>query len=218
MFHQQPQSPYCLLLGNGAYPESSVCKRLIAGANLLVCCDGGANYAFQNGITPHLIIGDLDSIHDDVQNHFAIQKIPFITLKSQERNDLEKSLQYIKGHHSCTYFVLLGFLGFRDDHSYATLQIIEKQETTAQFQIFSKTAEYLFLPPGRYQFQFPVNQHLSLFPAPIAENLTTGGLKWNLFQETLAGGSRGLSNVVTRSDVQISFDNGKLLLIHPFIS
>lgn len=216
MLYQLPKSPYCVILGNGEYPHISICKNLIAGANLTVCSDGGANFALQNELIPDLIIGDLDSIHDQARQHYTDLKVLITALRSQELNDLEKSLNYITDRYSFNSFVLLGFLGLREDHSYATLQIVEKQTSPAVFQVYSKTAEYLILPPGDYEFHFPVKHPLSVFAMPEAGNLTTTGLKWNLSGATLSRGSRGLSNISTKSAVHFSFDSGKILLIHLF--
>ncbi|MCK4715464.1 MAG: hypothetical protein KAT54_01530, partial [Candidatus Marinimicrobia bacterium] len=65
--------PICILFGNGDYPDQKLCNQLLQSTNFIMCADGGANYAFRHGITPDLIIGDLDSIKDAALNYF-IQK------------------------------------------------------------------------------------------------------------------------------------------------
>lgn len=215
MNKQLPQSPYCVLLGNGEYPQKSLCRKIIKGAELIICSDGGANFAKGFGIVPHLIIGDLDSIGNESREYFKNLNVPILSINSQMENDLEKALNYIGENYSCDNMVLLGFLGLRDDHSFATLQIIEKYQQPAIFHIYTKKSEYIALPPGTHSFNFPTNQTLSIFALPNAGNLVTTGLKWNFIHENLSPGSRGVSNIVTDNSVQIAFETGKLMLIHP---
>jgi len=215
MDYQLPKSPYCVLLGNGEYPDESLCHKIIADADLIICSDGGANFAQQNDLIPHLIIGDLDSISTESRNYFTNLNIRILSLESQKENDLEKALNYIEENYSYGTIVLIGFLGLRDDQSFATLQIAEKLRQDVIIHIYSKTAEYLALPPGIHSLTFPLNHTVSIFALPNAENLVTTGLKWNLDHENLFPGSYGVSNVTTNHLVRISFDTGKLMLIYP---
>jgi len=218
MNYHVPKSPYYVLLGNGEYPEESYCHRIIEDAEFIICSDGGANFAQRIGIIPHLIIGDLDSISSAARNHFTNLNAPILSLESQKENDLEKALNYVMENHTCNHIVLLGFLGLRDDHSFATMQIAERLSDPVSIRIYSKSAEYLILPPGNHSLVFPINHTVSIFALPNANNLITSGLKWNLAHEDLFPGSHGVSNVVTNDTVRISFDTGKLMLISPIQS
>ena len=218
MNFQFPKTPYCVLLGNGEYPDKSYCHRMIENADLTICSDGGANFAQRTGIIPHMIIGDLDSISNVAKNHFTKLNVPILLMESQRENDLEKAINYIMENHTYNNIVLLGFLGLRDDHSYATLQIAERLSDPVSIRIYSKTAEYLILPPGKHSLTFPINHTVSIFALPVVKNLITSGLKWNLNHEDLFPGSHGVSNIVIDNSIRISFDTGKLMLISPIQS
>ena len=56
----------------------------------IVCADGGANHARRLGITPDIIIGDLDSITASTKNYF--KKIPLVLVADQYSTDLEKAI------------------------------------------------------------------------------------------------------------------------------
>ena len=51
-----------LVLADGDYPSNRTPLNFINKAKSIVCLDGAINNLINNGLTPSLIIGDLDSI------------------------------------------------------------------------------------------------------------------------------------------------------------
>ncbi len=216
--YQVPENPYCVLMGNAEFPRKDLCDKILAKAEFIICTDGGANYAYDHQITPHLIIGDLDSIRKDSHKFFSANGVMIRSVDSQQENDLEKGFNYIFQETVYRNILLLGFLGDRDDQSFATLQIAQKFSRIMTIQIYSINSEYILLPPGSYSIGFKKNYSVSLFGLPVAYNVRTQGLKWNLDQEDLSEGSRGVSNSTTTDTVELSFDKGQLILITPLRS
>ena len=56
-----------VVLANGEYPTAPLPLQILADAPYVVCCDGGADEYIRNGHTPNLIIGDGDSISEEVR-------------------------------------------------------------------------------------------------------------------------------------------------------
>ena len=50
----------CLVLTNGTYGPLRI--QGVMGSDLIICADGGANYAHEMGLIPTYIVGDMDSI------------------------------------------------------------------------------------------------------------------------------------------------------------
>jgi thiamine pyrophosphokinase len=46
---------------------------VIKGSDLIICADGGANYAHEMGLIPAYIVGDMDSIRPEVKEFFTLQ-------------------------------------------------------------------------------------------------------------------------------------------------
>jgi len=63
------------------------------------------------------------------------------------------------------------------------------------------------------RFDAPVGATVSLLPLGEVEGIRTEGLKWALHGETLALGTRGVSNVVERSPVVIEWRSGHLVVV-----
>ena len=56
---------------NGEYKYSQeFMNRLVSEETICFCADGGANFAFQYGKVPEMIIGDLDSIEKKVLEYY----------------------------------------------------------------------------------------------------------------------------------------------------
>ncbi len=49
---------------DGAYEEASFYRDRAAEADLLVAADGGARFLLEEGVLPHLVVGDFDSLAD----------------------------------------------------------------------------------------------------------------------------------------------------------
>ncbi|MEA1972444.1 MAG: hypothetical protein U9N34_04000, partial [Candidatus Cloacimonadota bacterium] len=66
-----------------------------------------------------------------------------------------------------------------------------------------------------YKFQGKINQTVSLIPfSKQVDGIYTKGLKFRLANETLyRNQTRGISNVLTKKQVEINLTKGKLLII-----
>ena len=73
----------CLVLANGKYGTLEEYQGVIKGSDLIICADGGANYAYEMGLIPAYIVGDMDSIRPEVKEFFALQQV---TVKKYPRS------------------------------------------------------------------------------------------------------------------------------------
>ena len=82
---------------NGEYKYSQeFMDRLVSKDVICFCADGGANFAFQYGKVPEMIIGDLDSIEKKVLEYYKsknvlIKKFP----RDKDFTDFELILEEI---------------------------------------------------------------------------------------------------------------------------
>ena len=90
----QFQSSAVLILG-GELQDESLTRELASQSNLFVCADSGAEHARKLGLTPHAIVGDLDSITSETLNYFENEHCEILRVSDQESNDFEKALAYI---------------------------------------------------------------------------------------------------------------------------
>jgi thiamine pyrophosphokinase len=110
-----------IILANGEYGELDSYKSLFKTDDLIICADGGANYAFKLGVIPSIIIGDMDSILPEVKEHFLsseveIKKYP----RRKDFTDTQLALT-VAEEAGADEIILLGTLGKRLDHTLANI-------------------------------------------------------------------------------------------------
>ena len=56
-----------VILLNGDFPSHEIPLSVLNKSDYIICCDGAVNQLEEFGISPDLIIGDLDSINNDIK-------------------------------------------------------------------------------------------------------------------------------------------------------
>ena len=51
-----------VIVANGDFPFHKEPLLILQDANTIICCDGAVNHLVKNGMEPHYILGDMDSI------------------------------------------------------------------------------------------------------------------------------------------------------------
>ena len=112
--------PSTVILGNGEYPQAQLPLEVLDMAQSIVICDGAANKYVPTGKPFDIIIGDGDSIADDIREQFASR---IIISSCQETNDQTKAVKYLaeKGTHD---IAIVGATGRRDDHSLGNISLL----------------------------------------------------------------------------------------------
>lgn len=202
---------YALLVANGQMVSNDLMKYLSENAKYILAADGGAEKLYKYEILPDAILGDLDSINNEQLERFRKNNVEIISRKSQEKNDLEKSILYLINH-GFSKIIITSIHGNRDDHNYAVYQMLKKYSKKVEILIFTDYSEIFMLKPGDYQIKTEKNFLFSLFGFGRAFGITTKGLKYPLENENLFESSRGVSNLSIDKFVNIKFDKGNLLI------
>ncbi|MEX0648615.1 MAG: thiamine diphosphokinase [Balneolaceae bacterium] len=197
-----------VILCDGAPPPEKIFKEELAKCGLFIAADGGAVYAQHLEADPDVIIGDLDSYTVTGNEPGRVIKDP-----DQETNDLEKALQYAK-QKGAGDIVVFGATGKRLDQTLKNLSVLKQFNDHFNSLIFRDLYSDIFLIKSPYKSSFPTGTTLSLFPlSGRVEGITTSGLKYPLYDETLENGIRdGSSNETIENNIEITFDRGDLLL------
>lgn len=176
----------------------------------IIAADGAALQLRRLGITPNVIIGDLDSFHSHAEDidfpHSLIVCNP-----DQETNDFEKCLVHCQyaGFHSV---LICGFHGGMLEHSLNNWSVFMRFSLNMNLCIYEST-RYIFSIHQSAAFNAFPQEIISLIPQP-AVRLTTYGLHWPLTNEWLRLGAReGARNQAIRDEVRIDIHEGSLLLV-----
>ncbi|NOX37466.1 MAG: thiamine diphosphokinase [Calditrichaeota bacterium] len=201
---------HALLFANGEVSEREIRFLSKQTFDLIIAADGGARHALKWQLRPHYVVGDLDSITDELREQ--LQGTQFIHRPSQDLNDLEKTLLFCqeKGVNRLT---LLGITGKRLDHTLTNLSVLSRFDTVFDLTLLDPDGEIFFVR-NTFYYQGRIGQLISLVPLFSAEGITTQGLAYPLNDESLTWGVReGLSNVIVQNPVRISLKKGLLMVI-----
>ena len=204
-----------MVVGHGDVASDD--RDLVVGADTVIAADGGALALERWGITPQLVVGDLDSLGfekaDELGRHGA-KVIPFPAEKDQ--SDLELAMRYAL-ETGADDIVLIGVFGGRLDHLLANAMLLADPAYRRRGvrAVHGRTQVRALYANERAAIESPVGTIVTLLPVRgDAVGVRTHGLRYALAVETLHfGRSRGLSNVVSSRPAWVSIDQGVLLLI-----
>jgi len=202
----------CIILANGKPPKKSVVTFFRKkGFEKLICADGGANSALKMNLVPDVIVGDLDSISEEVLKEFKSSS-KIIRLKRQNDTDVEKCLKYaIKDNFDEA--LLVGVTGNRLDHTFCNLGIVLKFFPSIKLSLI---AENSFLKPykGNVKLKTHPGETISLYGFDKKTKITSSGLKYSLKQTALPFGEKeSTSNVAIGKEVALIIKNGIVFVI-----
>ena len=202
-----------LIIANGELPQKKRVMLLLKRAAAIICADGGANVALKMGITPDVIVGDLDSIHAEALVKF--RRVAIDENRDDQTTDLEKAITWaIQSNYD--HITVVGASGKRLDHTVGNLGVLRKFFPDAIITLVDDHGELCYV--GREcSFDAEPGDIVSLIPLNRCEEVSTTGLKYPLEGESLELGVReGTSNVVVASPVSIKVKKGHLLLFKLF--
>jgi thiamine pyrophosphokinase len=198
-----------LIIGNGTPPAYALAVQEASSAGLIIAADGGGNWCMQNGLTPHLVIGDLDSF--DVA---AYPEVACVQDADQETNDLEKALNYALSA-GCRRITVLGATGIRLDHTLKNISVMARFNPLFTELVLRDNSCWMRILSGKFSFEVVPGTVVSLFPVSgRVDGIRTAGLEFALDDESLENAVRdGSSNRAIASNVTVEHRSGILLLM-----
>ena len=197
---------HALIVCGGTPPTKKLLEQEIETADLVIGADSGGYALIGHGLTPDIVIGDLDSFV--YTNHEGINVLHD---PDQETNDLEKALKYAldKGARSTT---VLGTLGKRFDHTVKNLSVLKQFRYKFGSIIFRDDYGDLMLVDSPYKPTLDIGTIISFMPIGGAvTKFTSRGVLYPLTNKILElGGQDGTSNEVTQSEIEVTFEEGTL--------
>ncbi len=206
-----------IIVANGSLEKGPAVERVLTYADsaLRIAANGGTFHWLALGYTPHVVIGDLDSLDPDDRGRVladGAEVIPYSPRKDE--TDLELALLFAAGRGS-RWIRVLAATGDRLDQSLANVLLLTLPEL-AGLDVRLVTAR---------QEAWVIREHsviwgregdtLSLIPlGGDARGVRSLGLGYPLRGETLTfGPARGISNVLTGSRAEVWVREGVLLAV-----
>lgn len=207
---------HVIIFAGGTLQPGKAVNDAIASADLIIAADSGAQTALRLGYTPAIVVGDFDSLaisRDDLRA-MGCQTIQAPIEKDETDSELAIETAIRQGASQIT--LLGGLGGQRFEHSIANILLLADYDIIPIRIIDGPSISWLLRGPDSTTIEGQPGDLLSLFPlAGDAQGVHTSNLYYPLHGETLRFGKpRGLSNVLTGSQAEVSLEIGMLLIIH----
>jgi len=202
--------------GNLTRPANPLAE--LRSEDLIIAADGGAHHCQALGLTPDVLIGDLDSITKEVRENLSRLGTQLILYpRDKDETDLELALRFAVDHNA-EEILLLGILGGRLDQTLANLLLLSRPEwQPARLMVADGPDFALLIRPGSpLTLQAQTGDIVSLIPLTrTVTGVSTEGLRWSLQDATLEFGSTlGISNETTQEIARVEIKTGQLLAVH----
>lgn len=182
-----------------------------ADSELIIAADGGFDNAKKMGITPDIIIGDMDSLTASLPK--SLEKITFP--KRKDYTDMH--LCYLEGkRRGFTEFEIYGGTGGRGDHTFANISLLLTMASDGcRGKMITDSEIYTVVKNGSVSVRGHVGNYVSVFAiGGEARGVTLSGFDYSLCDGTLTPDfALGVSNKFAKDEAEISVKNGALLVI-----
>jgi thiamine pyrophosphokinase len=184
-------------------------------ADRVIAADSGYLIAASMGYRVDTVVGDMDSIGSMAQIHESTEVVRHPADK--DATDLELAFE-LAVREQPRRIVLVGAEGGRFDHEVAAVSVICSDRWSVIPEIdWVRSDAISYVIRHTRRIQGDPGDLFSLIPiGGDATGVATTGLKWELNGETLHSGStRGVSNVLLRTEVVVRISGGVLLGVIP---
>lgn len=209
-----------VIIAHGSLQNSDILKRECENSDIVICADGGAEFAKENGVIPDYLIGDFDSIDKEVFDFYKVAAssntkiIEYPCDKDFTDTELcvDKAIEL-----GSTEICIAAGIGSRLDHSLGNILLLHKILEKGIKGYIAAQDCYIYLCNSNHELylQGDLGQTISILPfMGNVGGVNLEGLKFPLKNATIrVGQSIGLSNVFVKKLCKIEIEKGELLII-----
>jgi len=205
-----------IVFANGIY-QDPIREPAIQPGDLVIAADGGSQHCLDLGITPDVLIGDLDSTDPALAQSWKAAGVEIIRYpEDKDQTDLELALM-LSQRRGVDEILVYGAAGGRLDMTFGNLTLLAHPDLQIPTTLICGREEVHLLKPETTLFlDGTPGDIVSLIPLQTDGALvTTSGLKFPLEKEILAyGTTRGISNLLIENKAEIQLGAGLLAVVH----
>lgn len=198
-----------VILANGLFPTARQGLDILEKAELLICCDGASDKLVGFGMSPDLIIGDMDSVSDAIRKQYASI---IIHSDNPDTNDLTKAVHYcIENNYPSVS--ILGATGLREDHTLGNISLMIEYFQSIDVRIISDYGMFSLVRSGEHVRSY-AGEEISLFSIDNTTRVTSAGLKYPLNDLQLSNWYTASLNKATADSFTLQFESDQPLIVY----
>lgn len=202
---------------NGAPDSQGLIQEFAKRADLVLAADGGAGYALEAGIVPDLVVGDMDSLGEDLARQVeergaSLERYPV------RKDKMDGHLAVLAARErGATEAYLLCAAGGKFGALFAVPHILLAAERTGlRATVVADWGRMFVVEAGSRKLEGAPQDSVSIFPhSGLASGVTLEGLCYPLVDARLEpGDTLGFHNELIGREARISVREGALLVVH----
>jgi len=200
-----------VIVADGIFPVHEIPIGYLTVAERIICCDGSARALIGTGLEPTAIVGDMDSLGDELTIKFSDRLFPD---RDQETNDLTKAVKWCvsRGFRS---IAIVGATGKREDHTIGNISLLS--EYAKLLDVIMVTDSGIIRPyNSRCTLSSLPGQQVSVFSIDPETEITSFGLRYPLRKSKLKNWWEATLNEATGDSFTLDFTNGRLIVFTKF--
>ena len=204
-----------IIFANGTFTDAQQARDLLHADDVVIAVDGGTRHAWEAGVDPQLVIGDLDSLTEQEQERLTSSGAEISSFSPhKDRTDLELALLHAASQ-GADEMVILAALGGRLDQTIANLLLLTLPDLAGCHARIVQGAQTAFVIRDGALIEGQPGDTVSLIPlGGDAIGVTAEGMEWPLDDDTLRfGPARGVSNVLRAEQASVRVRQGLLLCV-----
>lgn len=208
---EPPLTSPVVILADGEFPAHPLPLRLLETAGAVVCCDGAAAKLYAHGRSPDYIVGDLDSLPDELALRFADR---LHRIASQETNDLTKAVRFCL-QRGVERLKIVGAGGLREDHTMANIALLADYAAQCDVEMLTNYGSLVALRSTTTLGSF-AGQQVSIFSLTPAAPVSSDGLRYLLREQLLDSWWKGALNEAAGHAFTLRFDAGVFIVFRAY--
>lgn len=205
-----------VIVTGGNKPSKALISSYIKNSDLIIGADKGSEYLYDYEITPHVILGDFDSINKEKLKRIEENQVEIIKFPPEkDYTDTEIAIiEAIKRGADIIY--LFGGIGTRVDHSLGNIGLLLTTKNKGKKLIIIDHHNKMYLADKRMNLNGNAGETISFHAlSDVVKGFDIKGAKYNLDSYDMhLLDPRAICNEFVDSPIDIKYDSGELLIIH----
>lgn len=210
--------PICHIVGSGDFFEEDALQlKNISKNDIIIAADGGYSYLKKYHLSPHMLVGDFDSLDitkSVLQNDLPIHRLPV----EKDYTDISIAIAHGQSQGFRAFFLYGATGGSRIEHTIANIQLLAGLSASGlQARMYGRHEVFDVIHNNRIAFSAGQCGYISVFSlTDHSYGVCEEGLKYALQDYTLSNTTPlGISNEFTETPSTVSVREGTLLIISP---
>ncbi len=204
--NRQPST--VVIVADGKFPEHEIPLKALTDADIVVCCDGAATKVDLYGITPTAIVGDLDSVDENLKKKYSDRLFHY---PDQDSNDLTKAVKWCL-ERDYKDITIIGATGLREDHTLGNIGLLTNYARLgANVKMLTDTGSFIPMLSSATIESYK-GQQVSIFSPNNRTKITTKNLRYSINNRALEEYWMGTLNESLGDWFELQFDVGHLIV------